>query len=117
MPVPESPIVDLLGALQKSVERAREDRKTIPKTKTLVSICSTCNTSIEISIVVGEQKWHDVAWQHVETAADHEPLPELRVAIDATCPGCNYPEIGFAPAREEFICSRCGHTQTERPKD
>lgn len=27
MPVPESPIVDLLGALQKSVERAREDRK------------------------------------------------------------------------------------------
>jgi hypothetical protein len=40
---------------------------------------------------------------------------DVRLAIDATCPGCEFPEIGYAVARSMFSCSRCGHEQTERP--
>lgn len=89
-----------------------------PATETRTSICDYrgCGEPISISIVVGKQRWSDVDWIH-EHHMGHRAVPELRIACDATCPGCKYPEIGFAPARAEFVCSRCGHTQTERPKD
>lgn len=92
---------------------------TTAETQTLTSICDICHGPIEISIVVGEQKWHDVEWEHALDGDDagHPAQAELRFVIDATCPGCDYPEIGFAPARDEFVCSRCGHTQTERPEN
>lgn len=90
-------------------------------TETRTSVCDVCTRPIAISIVAGEQRWNAVEWAHTDddmTPLDeHRPVPELRIACDATCPGCKYPEIGFAPARDEFACSRCGHTQTERPKD
>lgn len=63
-------------------------------TEARTSVCESCGRPIAISIVVGRQRWHDVEWKHLD--------PEM---------------IGFAPARDEFVCSRCGHTQTERPKD
>lgn len=57
-------------------------------------------------------------WLHdIDRTYDHLAQPELRFTVDATCPGCGFPEIGFAPTREEFVCSRCQHTQNERPKD
>jgi hypothetical protein len=93
----------------------------MPVTETCTSICDACGRPIVITIVVGQQRWNDVEWAHDDPTMtpldEHQPVPELRICCDATCPGCNYPEIGFAPARDEFICSRCGHTQTERPKD
>jgi len=56
------------------------------------------------------------AWSHENTAdAAHDIVPELRFAIDATCPGCKYPEIGYAPEREVFTCSNCKHEQPDRP--
>jgi ribosomal protein S27E len=82
------------------------------------SFCEACGDSITIRLADG-QRWPDASWNHDGGPlqdADHTPVPELRFAIDATCPSCKYPEIGFAPAREEFVCSRCGHTQTTRPK-
>lgn len=90
-----------------------------PTTENRSSVCDTCGGPIAITIVVGEQRWHDVDWQHTDPQPNtrHRAVPELRLAIDATCPGCGFPEIGYAPAREEFTCSRCGHTTTERPKD
>lgn len=78
---------------------------------TFHSICERCSGSI--SYITGQRAR---AWDHDVRPVDrHEVKPELRFAIDATCPGCKYPEIGYAPARQEFTCSRCGHTQTERP--
>lgn len=87
--------------------------------ETLTSVCNLCEAPIGISIVVGEQKWRDVDWTHLNEKPGtlHRAIPELRFVIDATCPGCDYPEIGFAPARDEFVCSRCGHTQDTRPED
>lgn len=84
----------------------------------LHSVCDQCRGPITITIDPG-QRWDDVEWEHTDPApvTKHHAVPELRFAIDATCPGCDYPEIGFAPARDEFVCSRCLHTQTERPKD
>lgn len=89
-------------------------------TETRTSLCAICDQPISISIVIGQQRWHDVAWMHIApppVTDDHVVSPELRICCDATCPACKYPEMGFAPARDEFVCSRCGHTQTERPKD
>ncbi|AIY17751.1 hypothetical protein GUY44_06960 [Pimelobacter simplex] len=92
---------------------------TQPRTETRTSVCAQCQSQISISIAVGEQRWSDAEWEHAEPqeATRHRAIPEVRIACDATCPNCKYPEIGFAPARDEFVCSRCGHTQTERPKD
>lgn len=86
--------------------------------QTLTSVCDLCREPISITVGPG-QRWDEVDWQHDDQPEPrtHRPVPELRYAIDATCPGCKYPEIGFAPARDEFVCSRCGHTQTQRPKD
>lgn len=90
---------------------------TTATTATLSSVCDSgrCRKPIEITIVVGEQKWQDVDWVHVDSTIRHRAVPELRFCIDATCPGCDYPEIGYSPALEQFICSRCGHAQTDRP--
>jgi len=56
-------------------------------------------------------------WDHEDAAdATHDIEPELRFAVDATCPGCDFPEIGYAPGRAVFTCSRCGHEQTDRPE-
>lgn len=85
-------------------------------TQRLHSICADCQEPIHITIDPG-QRWNEVEWTHVDAADSHPPVPEMRFAIDATCPNCGHPEIGYAPAREEFVCSRCLHTQTERPKD
>lgn len=83
------------------------------------SICQVCDAPISITIIVGSQRWDDVNWVHrgagSEPMPPHNATPELRIVIDATCPGCAYPEIGYAPQRTEFVCSRCGHTQQERP--
>lgn len=45
--------------------------------------------------------------------------PPLRVAIDADCPSCGYPERFYEPARQVFGCSSlnpqpCGYESTER---
>lgn len=84
------------------------------------SICDHrgCREPIRITIDPG-QRWGDVEWEHADHTLDaaHRPVPELRFAIDATCPGCDYPETSFSPALDQFVCSRCGHTSTERPKD
>lgn len=91
---------------------------TATRPQSLHSLCDyhSCGEPITITIADG-QKWHDVQWQHDDSTVGHRAIPELRFAIDATCPGCKYPEIGFAPHRDEFVCARCGHTSTERPKD
>lgn len=82
------------------------------------SICDHrgCRKPITITIDPG-QRWDQVEWQHADPKLRHRPVPEMRFAIDATCPGCDFPEIGFSPALDRFICSRCLHTQTQRPKD
>lgn len=81
------------------------------------SRCDLCEAPIVISIIVGEQRWPDVEWTHLEDGPIrlHAATPELRVAIDATCPNCDYPEMGFAQKRDEFACSHCGHAQDTRP--
>jgi len=86
-------------------------------TETRHSICDLCKGHIAITVVVGKQKWHDVDWKHVNAKpiTAHRATPELRFVIDATCPSCDFPEISYAPAREEFVCSRCRHTQETRP--
>jgi ribosomal protein S27E len=87
-------------------------------TETRHSICDICDEPISITAIAGRTCWCDVTWTHTEGAYSpkgHAAVPEVRFVIDATCPGCNFPEIGFAPAREEFVCSRCGHTQETRP--
>lgn len=118
MPVPSSPNLDLLAALQRSVDQARAHRKANPPTETRYSVCDHrgCRQPITITITSGVQRWADVEWEH-DHDAGHRAVPEMRFAIDATCPGCDYPEIGFSPALEQFVCSRCEHTQTTRPKD
>lgn len=83
------------------------------KTKrTYTSVCSICEGAITTANAVS-------AWTHLNRADwvdnPHNPKPELRFAIDATCPGCDFPEIGFAPDRGKFVCSRCGHTTDTRP--
>lgn len=86
--------------------------------QTLHSICDQCHGPITITIEPG-QRWDQVEWHHASEGDDdgHPPQAELRFAIDATCPGCEWPEIGFAPERNEFVCARCLHTQTDRPED
>jgi hypothetical protein len=87
-------------------------------TQTISSLCDTCGGSITHGATAGSG-FDKSVWTHVNDAdwvdSPHQAKPELRIAIDATCPGCDYPEIGYTPQRGEFICSRCGHTQAERP--
>jgi ribosomal protein S27E len=83
---------------------------------TLSSICDACRGPIAITAEPG-QRWDELQWQHTDPkpVTTHRAVPELRFVIDADCPGCNLPEVGFAPARSEFVCSRCGWTGEERP--
>jgi len=88
-------------------------------TETRRSRCDVCRGPISISITIGEQRWDDVDWQHSDLEPpQHRAVPEMRICIDEDCPGCGFPEIGFAPASEQFICSRCGFTSsTRRPSE
>lgn len=81
-------------------------------TMLVASICDTCRGRITWSPYPGNDNW-----KHEDVDQDHAAEPELRFVIDATCPGCDFPEIGYSPALEQFICSRCGHTQDTRPND
>lgn len=58
-----------------------------------------------------------VVWLHdyPELEPGHIADPELRICIDATCPVCDHPEVGYSIDRELFCCSRCGHEQPTRP--
>lgn len=80
------------------------------------SVCDHRGCRLPIAITVNPgQRWDDVKWQHEDSSVQHRAVPEMRFAIDATCPGCDYPEIGYSPTTEQFVCSRCLHTQAERP--
>jgi hypothetical protein len=56
------------------------------------------------------------------TGPKPERLPDgrpVRIAIDADCPKCGYPERFYEPARGMFGCSSlnpspCGYESTER---
>lgn len=87
---------------------------TAPQPFSLKSICAHCLTPINLT---GVGRYDTATWHHDhgDQYEMHAATPELRISIDATCPGCQYPEIGYAPARQQYVCSRCGHTQTERP--
>lgn len=78
------------------------------------SLCSPpCGDPITIT---ANPRFDTASWIHDELKVrDHEAVPEFRTCIDATCPGCGNAEIGFAPDRSVFTCSRCGWTGTERP--
>jgi hypothetical protein len=82
-------------------------------TATITTRCDKCRERIG---------WVDRSWVHLDSPDHgrrqkrHDAVPELRIAIDATCPNCSHPEMGYQPDRAEFICSRCEHTTTERPK-
>lgn len=52
------------------------------------------------------------------TLPDGRPV---RIAIDADCPSCGYPERFYEPARAMFGCSSlnpnpCGHESKERSR-
>lgn len=65
--------------------------------------------------------WHSteprvvVEHDYPDDAGDHGPVLELRIVMDVDCPGCDFPEIGYAPSRDEYCCSRCGWASAERP--
>jgi hypothetical protein len=45
----------------------------------------------------------------------------VRIAVDADCPGCGYPERAFDPATGLFSCSslnpnQCGYTSADRDR-
>jgi hypothetical protein len=47
--------------------------------------------------------------------------PPVRIAVDADCPGCDYPERAFDPTTGVFSCSslnhnQCGYTSTDRDR-
>lgn len=84
---------------------------------TIASITTRCQKCAERIV------WIDRRWVHLDSPDHgrrqkrHDAEPEMRFCVDAACPGCGHPEMGFQPDRGEFICSRCEHTQTNRPKD
>ena len=81
-------------------------------TATITTRCHVCTERIG---------WIDCRWVHLDFPEHsrrqkrHDAVPELRLCVDATCPNCGWPELGFQPDRGEFICSRCEHAMTERP--
>lgn len=87
----------------------------VPTRGVVHSLCAApCGDPITIT---ANPRFDTASWIHDEVKIrDHEPAPELRGCIDATCPGCDNFEIGIAFDRAVFVCSRCGWTGTERPE-
>lgn len=75
--------------------------------------CTSCGSLAEKPKGPAHQ---DDPWTHVDPAARLHPVaPEIRAAIDATCPDCDFPEVSFVFDECEFACSRCGWHGADRP--
>lgn len=58
--------------------------------------------------------WHDQPADVLELPAPPRGMSELRIAIDADCPSCGFPERWLSPERSVFGCSKCGAESSER---